>query len=337
VFRDAELRELAIERFVCAADEVWRLQRGSDEDCVFFQRAVNGGERITDAGTRQGTWVFAPSGALLGHLNSRAPHDVKTVLTQALARFEALPQETRHLSADAALDPGHRWEDSFPEDGLVLLRTARDLPAEGLESARPATWNRDFAWFTRGEVAAMTAGLEPGMRRELPLLAQRLARFHLVDNVRGQTIPYAPAEIRRAELVATVTARVGETLVLALEGATVAVAEGPWLLGKNLWRPTTEHAHGIDCTLRGRALLDRASGRLSEFVLVGLARRFGRTENNARWREPAPSRIAFHLTLAAAAPRVAPTFVALYDADWIVLPEVGTWNRSPDECGLERR
>ena len=39
-------------RFVCAADEVWRLQRGSDADCVLFQRWSNGGERITDRGSR---------------------------------------------------------------------------------------------------------------------------------------------------------------------------------------------------------------------------------------------------------------------------------------------
>lgn len=337
MFQDEGLRALARERFVCAADEVWRLQRGSEADCVFFQRAVNGGERITDPGTRQGTYVFAPNGALLGRLNARAPDAVRAQLEAALALFEVLPAAARRLPEGVELAPAHRWEDSFPADGLVLVRTARDLSAEGLAGERPATWNRDYAWFARAEVAAMVQGLEPGERRELPLLARRLARFHLVDNVRGQTIPYAPAEIRRAELVATVEARAGDELVLALEGASEAVAEGPWLLGENLWTPRGEHPHGIDCVLRGRAVVDVASGRFTTFELVALARRFGLTENNARRRDPAPSRIAFHLTLAPDGPRVAPAFVALYDAPWIVPPEVGTWNRSPEECGLEPR
>ena len=60
---------------MCAADEVWRLQRGSEADCVFFQHMVNGGKRITDRGSRQGVWVCAPRGLLLSpaaHLPSRS-------------------------------------------------------------------------------------------------------------------------------------------------------------------------------------------------------------------------------------------------------------------------
>ena len=137
---------LARERFVCAADEVWRLQRGSDADCVFFQRAVNGGKRITDAGTRQGTWIFALDGTLLGHLNSHVTAEVRALLEGALARWDELPATARRLPEGVELVPAHRWEHSFPEGGLVLLRTARDLPAEGLAGTRLSTWNRDFAW-----------------------------------------------------------------------------------------------------------------------------------------------------------------------------------------------
>jgi len=335
VFGDAELRALARERFVCAADEVWRLQRGSDEDCVFFQRAVNGGERITDSGSRQGVWVFAPDGTLLVHANEHRAEAVRALLARGLERLAERPQPLARLPADARLTPGHRWEDSFPADGLALVRTARDLGPEGLASPRSTAWNRDFAWFSRAEVQAMVDGLEPGEQRELPQLAERLARFHLVDNVRGQTIPYAPGEVR-ARILATVTARVGDTLVLRLEGETRALAEGTWTLGDNLWKPAGEHPHGLDTRIHGRATVDRTRGRITSFELVAVGRRFGRTDNNARWRDPAPSRLAFHLTLAPDAPRVAPTFVAVYDADWIVPPAVGTWNRSPEECGLEK-
>jgi len=301
---------------------------------VFFQRAVNGGKRITDTGTRQGTWLFAPDGTLLGSLNSRKIEDVHAVLEAALARFAELPETARHLPEGVELLPAHRWEDSFPEGGLVLVRTARDLPAEGLVGERPHGWNRDYAWFSRDEVAAMTHDLGPGERRGLPLLATRLARFHLVDNVRGQTLPYAPEEIRRARLDATVTARVGSQIVLRLEGETAAIAEGPWLLGDNLWTPSSEHPHGLETRLHGRAVLDTERGVFTAFELIGVGRRFGITVNNGRWRDPAPSRIAFHLGLAAAEPRIAPAFVALYDADWVVPPPVGTWNHSPEECDL---
>lgn len=336
VFQDEGVRALARERFVCAADEVWRLQRGSEADCVFFQKAVNGGKRITDRGTRQGTWVFAPDGTLLGRINTRKIEDVRALLEASLTAFAALPETARRLPEGVELTPGHRWEDSCPADGLVLVRTARDLAPEGLAGARPSTWNRDFAWFSRAEIAEATRDLGVGDRRAWPLLARRLARFHLVDNVRGQTIPYADEEVERAHLVATVTARVGNALVLRLEGETLAVAGGPWLLGDNLWKPTQEHPHGIETRLRGRAVLDSDAGRFTSFELVAVGRRFGVTDNNARWREPEASRLAFALTLAPPEPRVAPTFVALYDADWIEPPAIGTWNESPEECGLEQ-
>jgi len=59
-----------MESFVPAADEVWRLQRGGDEECLFFQRAVNGGKVITDNRTRQGIYVMSPSGKTLARVNS---------------------------------------------------------------------------------------------------------------------------------------------------------------------------------------------------------------------------------------------------------------------------
>ncbi len=77
--------EAARRHFVCAADEVWRLQRGSEADCVFFQRMVNGGQRITDRGTRQGTWVCAPGGVVLARCNTRDIDQVLAALDQGLA------------------------------------------------------------------------------------------------------------------------------------------------------------------------------------------------------------------------------------------------------------
>jgi hypothetical protein len=335
VFADDSIVTLARERFVCAADEVWRLQRGSDEDCVFFQRAVNGGERILDRGTRQGTWVFAPDGTLLGHVNTRNVEAQRKVLETALERWKELPDVARRVPADARLDPGHRWEDSTPVDGLVLERIARELVPEGQPRG---LWNRDFVWMARAEIEqAVPADLAPGSVFELGLLATRLARFHLVDNARGQTQPYAAEEVEGAALRATATARVGSAIVLRLEGQSAAACDGTWKLGPDtIWEPTTVHPHGIETRMHGRAVFDREQRRFTQFELVAVGRRWGFTQNNGRWRAPEPGLLAFHLGLAPEAPRVAPTFVDVYDADWIERPEIGMWRDSPEECGLER-
>jgi len=319
-------------RFVCAADEVWRLQRGSEAECLFFQRAINAGERITDRGSRQGTWLLAPDGTLLARVGTRDPERVARVLEEALERWEALPDIHKRLPQDAQLG-GHRWEGSFPVEGLVLDRVVRELEADG-SPAR--SWNPDFAWFSAGEVRAMIpAGTAPGVTVRLDRLALRLARFHLVDNARGQTLPYAAEEVVKAELSGRVASRVGTQLVLVLEGHTDAQAGDTWRLGENLWTPRSVVPHGIECRLGGRAVYDTSTGRFTAFELVGVGRHWGRTAMNGRHGDPSPGRLAFHFQLAAPERRIAPAFIAVYDADWVERPQTPTWRLSPEEIGLE--
>lgn len=335
MFNDARIVR-ALEDYVCAADEVWRLQRGSDADCVFFQRAMNGGERITDGGTRQGTWIFSPSGKLLTANHHRSVDSLLRALERGRAAFQELGPEDRRLPADAQLHPEHRWEHSRPEGGLVLRRHARDLGPEGLGGDPSPRWNVDMAWFSAAEVrAAIPAAVEVGDRVPLGLMAERLARLHLVDNTGGQTLPFAPEEIRRATLFAAVESIADGRASLRLEGSCEADADGVWRLGHILWKPSRELAHGIATGLIGRAEYDLRGGTFESFELVGLARRWGFTENNARWRSPEPGALAFHLELAAPDAGPAPTFIDRYGVDWVVPPRVGTWIDSPSECDVE--
>lgn len=281
--------------------------------------------------------MFAPSGKLLARCNSRDIPKVIEVLDQGLAAWQSLPEAARHLAEDVVLDPEHRWEDSRPRDGLVLDRIGRELGPDGLDAEPQPIWNRDFAWFSAGEVR-LDAPLPIGKTIEMPLIARRLARYHLVDNVRGQTIPFAEGEVKAAELRARVIGQEGALLRLELEGHTLAEADGPWNLGENLWKPRKRFAHGIECRMLGTATYDVDARAYQAFELVAVARRWGRTQMNGRGRDASPGAVAFHLGLAGDdAPAVAPTFIAIYDAPWVVKPAVGTWLESPAECGLEAR
>lgn len=326
----------ATDDFVCAADEVWRLQRGSEPDCVFFQRMVNDGERITDRGTRQGSYVVAPSGVVLARVNTRDVERQLEMLDRGLAAWDALTAEQRRLPADAGFDDMHRYEDFRPDDGLVLDRIVRDVDERGLDGERGRRWNRDHAWFSRDEVAALVnddAQVDETFAWDD--VATRLARFHLVDNARGQTIPYAPAEVERAELVARVVRVDGDRVVFALDGRTRASADGPWQLGFGEWKPPVEHPHGLASQLVGRATFDRATRRFTDFELLAVARRWGRTVNNGRRGDEDAGLVAFHFEPGDS--RVPPAFASVYDAEWIDHPDVGNWLLSPAECGLPER
>lgn len=319
----------AAKRFVTAADENWRLQRGEDAECRHFQAMADQGHYGSGGGgTRQGIYVAAPSGRLLASVNSLDADAVLETLERGLAAWESLPDAERWLPEGADIAPAHRWEQSYPTDGLVLTRIARDLPPDADPKSAPLRpSNRDHAWFSAEEARSFlpdgpAAELAVGDFHELPApLVRRLAQFHLVDNVRGQTLPFAPEEVHEAWLHTEVIARQGDVLTLRLTGGSHAKAEGPWLMGENDWTPPGDYPRGVIASLRGEARYDTARQAFAAFTLAGVGTRWGSGWLNGRdAKDSGPIGWLFTLSPDTPAERVAPAFVDLYAADWIVRP-----------------
>jgi hypothetical protein len=187
----------------------------------------------------------------------------------------------------------------------VLHLTSRDMPREkgqanlALTGWRELAWNQDFAWFTRAEARQFVPSeARVGENQDLPApLLHRIACAHLIDNVRGQTVPFDESQLRKARLTTEVTAVDGELVTLRLEGETRAVIEG-------------QRQHGLDMQLLGKATFDLARGRFLTFDLVAIGSRWGGTRYNGRRRDmdPAPIGILFSLAGDAPCERVAPAF-----------------------------
>lgn len=320
VWSDTRLIDAA-QPFVPVADEVYRLQTGRDAECLTFQSMADRGHYRRAGGTRQGIYACTPAGELLGSLNSNDPDRVLAMIASAWEAWEALPEERRRGSGTSAA-PGRRWEDAYPADGLVLESTGRDVQ----DGVRDVRWNRDHVWFSRDEARRMLpADPAVGERHEVPVeLVRRLARFHFVDDVRGQSVPFAPQEVEVAEMVVEVLAREGDRVRLAVRGRTHADAPGPWQMGDNIFRPAdgAEHAHGMTTELLGEAAFDLGAGRFTAFDAVVRAERWGRTINNARWNDTERSTLGFVFRIAPPgnAQRVPPAFVQVYDAPWLEGP-----------------
>ena len=270
----------------------------------------------------QGTYVFAPGGELLGRLNSLNPEKIAEMLEGALAKWDALPDEAKRFHG--AIEPRHRWEHSYPEGGLVLVRVARDLTDDfdpAAEPIRPA--NQDQVWFRADEARGWLAD-DPvvGAIHTVPdALAQRIARFHLVDSVRGQTLPYAEEEVD-VQLHTEVVAVDGGRVALRIHGTSSARATGPWLLGESYWKPVTDWPRALRTSIYGHAEFDRDIGMFRSFDVVAIGYRIGRTGFNGRSRQDndSPRPIGFTFHLAPRQLRVAPTFINVYNADWVVHP-----------------
>ncbi|MCH8969192.1 MAG: hypothetical protein IIA66_08760, partial [Planctomycetes bacterium] len=284
-----------------AADEVWRLQRGTDRECRFFQAMADKGHYGGGQGTRQGIYVCSSSGDFLASINSLNPDTVITTLETALRKWQQLPETVRRRGSAANPMPAHRWETSYPDHGLVLVSVNRDLVAEQSDVRRTGDrWNRDHVWFSAEEARSwLPADPIPGTVHQLPEpLVRRLARFHLVDNVRGQTLPFAVQEVYGSEIQTEVLERRGQLVRLRISGVTMAVAEGPWLMGDNDWKPPREFPRTVAVQLLGYATYDLAQTVFTEFEVIAVGHGRGYTQNNDRSRGPQEGTIGFVFTLA---------------------------------------
>jgi hypothetical protein len=186
------------------------------------------------------------------------------------------------------------------------------LPREPPQNGRWAdAWNQDFAWFTREEAGRfLPAEVEPSRMHEVPRsLVERLARLHLLDNVRGQTSPFPAQAIQDATLTSRVTAVDGDVVSLRLEGRTKAVQKGDWSIRgyRDMNRPGAQE-RGLEMQLLGSARFDRKQGRFVGFEMVAVGTRWGGTQYNGRGNDLAPAPFGAVLSLAgeSRAERVAP-------------------------------
>jgi hypothetical protein len=304
------VRELTAQ-FVRAADEVYRLQNlrtGTDPECRLFQKFAERGHYGGRPGTtRQGTYAATPSGVLLASVNSNDPQRIANMLQRALAKWGTLSRAERLLPTDPQNQVAEiqRPERFYPQDGLVLYVTSRDMPRDA-QQAMPATgnwrqlaWNQDYAWFTKSE-AKQFLPTQPlvGKKYEVPLaIIHRIACAHLVDNVRGQTAPFEESQIQKARLTTEVTAVDGNVVTLHLEGETRSAQEGP-------------RQHGLEMRLLGKATYDVTKECFRTFEMVALGSRWGGTQYNSRRGDLDAAPIGLLFTLAGDSPceRVAPAF-----------------------------
>lgn len=307
--------------FVTVADEVGRLQRGGNaESDVFngFCEQGHYGGRTQPTGTRQGIYAVAPSGKFLASVNTRSPKRVAVMLRTALERWQQMPAE------DRALDEGlkqrmtgtKRFEDRYPEDGLVLAQYSRDLKESVPEGDwRARAWNEDQAWFTRGEAQSMVPEkFAVGARIDVPeRLVVRLACLHLVDSVRGQTPAYKKDDLVGGWLRTEVVGIAGDRLSLQLSGQTHTEKKGRWQVRDRGSEPIG-HERGIKTEFEGRAVWNRKSGRFVSFELLAIGERWGATQYNGRPADLEPTPIGFAFVLAPKGhPKVAPAFWWRYE------------------------
>jgi hypothetical protein len=274
---DAKIIEMAQKSFVPVAADDWYQRRRQDDEGEFFRKVADQGPRKGAGGsTRQGIYVFSAGGTLVGYRNHQDPAVMRQFLVESLKNWEKLPARDRTAGAVEVAEVNkvdRQYDRALPKGAIIVNVTTRILDRTGAGDYCPGTCQfpggdkpaRDHLWLLPEDLQALLpAHAKDGDRFELPQrLSLRLARFHLVDNTRGEPPFWRRDQVRGGKLAATVDKIGNGTVTLKLEGVfELATAAG-------------KAERGYDVRLFGTARGNPAAKSIDRFELVALGEHWG--------------------------------------------------------------
>jgi hypothetical protein len=236
-FADPEIVELLKTKFVPVALDQWYTRRQQDTEGEFYRKIAAQGPRNDFTRTTQGLYIADPAGKLIAFNNNRGPERIRALLHRAIAEYS--PPTVEPLAAETI---DRKFNPQLPDGALVLRSSAKVL--SGYEPTEDR-WrqifqnavSRDNVWVTEEEQQQLLSGRVPRS------LALRIARFHLVDNTRGEPPTWRVDEVRKLE---------------------VSVEQGQ--LHGSIHLETDDHRRGFEAELTGA--IDRTGGAITRFDIL---------------------------------------------------------------------
>jgi hypothetical protein len=286
--------KMAREKYVAVAADDWYQRRRQDAEGDFFRKVADQGPRKGEGGaTRQGIYMLTADGQLLGYKNAgQAPDVMRDVLQRALTAWDRLPEERRKPGAVKVGELGkvdRRYDPSAPPGALIVSVYTRILDADGKggwcrgSCAVPGgdAAARDHLWLTESDWKSLIPDdPQKGAKFAVPAaIAERIARFHLIDNTRGEPPLWRPQDIRKRVLTLQVEDVSADRVTLRLEGEVLLSSDA---IPANADR-------GYDARLLGRIGYDRQKKAIDKFDIVALGEHWGEgtfTRNARKGRMP---------------------------------------------------
>ena len=281
-FSDPRVVELIKTHFIPVAADDWYQRRRTDQTGLFFRSIVDQIRPQPDPkASLQGLYIFTATGQLLGHRNS-AKHVNLTqrVIEKALSRWNALGPFQTQPNSIAIPDlptsvPNHRYAPEPPANATILRVVSRaldhdpnghliawqhDNPARGTHPAY------DHVWLLPQEINSIVELADSQKSFEIPVsVTNRLARFHLVDNTRGEPKHWKADELESVTLVAERQLNNSRQVKLELRGKF------------SLRDPESDI--GYIGAWQGILEIDRSSRKVTQFNLFALGEHWG----EGRW------------------------------------------------------
>jgi hypothetical protein len=176
--------------------------------------------------------MLTAAGKLLAYKNAgQAPDVMREVLRKGLAEWDKLPASERRPGAvrvDRLPRQDPRYSRRPPMGGLIVDVYTRILDRDSKQEFCRGTCSvaggdkaaRDHLWLTAAEWHSLIPA-DPRKGDQMPMprpIAERMLRYHLVDNTRGEPPMWQRQEIRSSTITLTVEEATGATLRLRLDG-----------------------------------------------------------------------------------------------------------------------
>jgi hypothetical protein len=225
---------------------------------------------------------------------------MREVVEKALAAWKRMPAGERAPGivkvADAS-KPDKRYHRSPPNEGLVLNMYTRILDRDdkgdyhkgSCDSVGGDLSARDHLWLTKPDwQSLMPKNVKAGDRFPMPAsIAQRIARFHMVDNTRGEPQFWSNEQVRKAEMLWTAEGTTQNNVRLRLVGEVLLATDAD----------IKKADRGFDARLLGYLEYDPMTKEISRFDIVAIGGHWGEAELTRGARKGRqPLGIAFELS-----------------------------------------
>ena len=197
-FAKPETVELLKTKFVPVALDQAYQRRQKDDEGDFYRKIAAQGPRDLNQ-TTQGFYLATSRGDLLLYNNNRDPEKILRLMKEKLTEFASLPSEQQSASPIYLDKPDVRYNPSPPDGGLVIRVRAKILSgyketSDPMRKIFQSALSRDNLWISKTEHQSIISSVLPDS------VVKRIARFHLVDNTRGEPPMWANDEIRNVKV-----------------------------------------------------------------------------------------------------------------------------------------
>lgn len=213
--------------------------------------------QMTCTNDPQGMYIAGADGTSYGFTNDHDPPDIRRFMDTGLKRFRLHPPRRvtvteQEQQASFSIHP--------PAKASVLRVYSRIRPVPAGVTPLNEGVGRDYCWVYQDEVKALATAT--GQTFPLPTtLVRRIARFHLLDNVRGTPDMWRAGDVKDARFTGRVVREVNGVRTLAFDG-TFALR-------------TASGGRGYEGRIEGQCEVDARTLRLGRFRALATGKAWG--------------------------------------------------------------